>query len=357
MEHERQQTIKIPDNVLQQLKNSDQGAPPGPPAPPIKRRRLKPYYRRRLMLRLAIFILVPLAVILAAVWAATYKNAVEVYASDQLVGTIKMDKRVSPESIAQEARDKLQAVNQTQVNIASVISLKPVRAGKPALMDNSELIDKLCAAARYQVKAAAFVLDGKPLVILKDQSEARTVKDNIFAKYATDGATVESESFVENVSIEDIFAEKSAIITMDKAIEALTAGAPRTTAYTVKQGDVLGKIAVNFNISLNDLLAANPGLSAKSTLKIGQEIKVKTVTPLLSVKTVETIVKEEVIPAPVQEQVNPRAAASRVIQGGKDGKRKVTERVTMLNGIVQDTAVLDTVTLEEPMPKIIEKPK
>ena len=357
MEHERKHIIKIPENVLRQLKDADQAAPPAPPAPRVKRKRLKLYYRRRLLIRIALFILIPLAVIGFAVWALNYKNAVEVYASDQLMGTIRIDKRISPEYLMQEAQDKLRADNGTQVNIASAITLKPVHAGKSALMDTNELVGKLCAETPYQVQAAAFMLDGKPLAILKDQSEAQTVKDNIFAKYATDGATVESESFVENVSIADIFAEKSAIITMDKAIETLTAGTAQTSVYTVKPNDVLGQIAAKNNISLSDLLAANPALTVKSTLKIGQKLNLETVTPLLTVKTVETIVKDETVPAPVQERVNPRAAAESVLQEGKDGKQRVTERVTMLNGIVQDVTVLNTVSLQDPVTKIIEKPK
>ena len=145
-------------------------------------------------------------------------------------------------------------------------------------------------------------------------------------------------------------------MTMDKAIEALTAARPHSSVYTVQPNDVLGRIAARNNMALKDLIAANPGVTAKSTLKIGQKLNIETNAPLLSVKTVETIVKEETAPAPVQKQINTRAAAERVLQAGKDGKQRVTERVTKINGVIQDKTVVNTVVLEAAVPQIIETP-
>ena len=355
MERERKHIIKIPESVLQQLRDSEQTQTQSAPA--VRRKHLKKHYRRRLIIRSAVFLLIPLAIIGSVIWAMTYKNAVEVYASDTLIGTVRLDKQLSPESLAKDTQDKLEADNQTAVNISPAISLKPVHVGKAALTDKNALVDKLCGVIPFQVQASAFVLDGKPLAILKDQAEAFTVRDNIFAKYTGGGGTVESVSFVEDVTIEDIFAEKTAIITMDNAIGALTAETARSSVYTVEQGDVLGQIAVKNNMSLSDLIAANPGITAKSTLTIGQQLQIKTVTPLLSVQTVETVVKDDVTPAPVQQQVNPRATARRILQAGVDGKQRITERVTMINGIVQDAAVVNTVSLEDPIPEIIEIPQ
>ena len=354
MEHEKKHTIKIPDNLLRQFLDSKQTDSPA--SPPGRRKRLKPQYRRRLIIRSAAFLLIPLTAAVITVWAITYKNAVEVYASDELIGLMRIDKMLTPESLAQETQNKLEEENQSQVVLTPVITLKPVHAGKAALSSKEELLNKLCGKVPFKVQASAFMLDGKPLVVLKDKTEALTVQDNIFAKYTSGAGNAVSVSFVENISIEDIFAEKQAIITMDKAIEALTAGTARSSVYTVKQGDALGKIAMQNNMALNDLIAANPGITARSTLRVGQELNIKTVKPLLSVKTVETVVRDEAAPAPVQQQINARAKTTRVIQAGQDGKQRVTEQVTRINGIVQGKTVLNTVTLEEPVPEIVEIP-
>ncbi|MDR1559135.1 MAG: G5 domain-containing protein [Clostridiales bacterium] len=347
-------SIKIPDNVIQTGKRLDR--PVVAESPAAKRRRLKPRYRRRFIARLSAIVLIPLAVIGMAVWALSYKNAVEVYAADELVGTLRTDKLLTVESLALDAETKLMEENQTEVIVTPNITLKPVHASKDSILEKEELMDKLCVKLPYQVKAVAFVLDGKPLAVLKDEAEALTVQDNIFAKYASRSGEVENSSFVENVSIEDIFAEKSAIITMGKAFDALTAESAHPSVYTVQQDDVLGAIAERNKMTLSELIAANPGVTVNSTLSVGQELNVETKAPVLSVKTVETIVADEIAPAPVQRQINPRAKTERVLQEGQDGQQRVTKRVTRVNGIAQHEDIINTVTLEEPTPRIVEIP-
>ena len=353
MEHERKHVVKIPDYLIKQIKKSDQTVSPAAPA---KRKRLKQQYRNRLIIRSVLLLLVLISVTGTAAWALTYNNAVEVYVYDELIGLIRMEKQISVESLTLEIQDQLEKTNQSKVIINPVISLNYVHSGKSGIISKDEMLGKLSVIVPFQVQASAFMLNGEPLAILKDKTEALTVQDNIFAKYKSKDNTVDSVSFVENVSIEDIFMEKLAIITMDKAIETLTAESAYSSVYIVKQGDVLGQIALKNNMTLSDLLAINPGITAKSTLAVGQELNVETVKPLLSVITVETVVKDEPAQAPIQQQVNSRTTATRVLQAGKDGKQRVTERVTRINGVIQETTVLNTVILEEPTPEIVEIP-
>jgi LysM repeat protein len=52
--------------------------------------------------------------------------------------------------------------------------------------------------------------------------------------------------------------------------------------YSVRSGDTLGAIAINFGISVDDIVALNPGIEPTS-LRVGQKIKVtvgkKSATP------------------------------------------------------------------------------
>ena len=47
---------------------------------------------------------------------------------------------------------------------------------------------------------------------------------------------------------------------------------PGPTVHVVRSGDVLGTIANHYGVSVDDILAANPGLTERTILKIGQEI-------------------------------------------------------------------------------------
>jgi LysM repeat protein len=56
----------------------------------------------------------------------------------------------------------------------------------------------------------------------------------------------------------------------------------KVTVYTVRPGDTLGAIAIHFGVTVNDILALNPGVQP-TALRVGQKIKVeagkKTATP------------------------------------------------------------------------------
>ena len=48
----------------------------------------------------------------------------------------------------------------------------------------------------------------------------------------------------------------------------------KVSLYTVRSGDTLGAIAIHFRITVNDILALNPGVEP-TALHVGQKIKVK----------------------------------------------------------------------------------
>ena len=78
------------------------------------------------------------------------------------------------------------------------------------------------------------------------------------------------------------------------------------TSYTVKSGDTLAGIAVRFGVSLEDLLAANPGVNP-STLQSGDNIKlpsgtdVRSVTPEPTEDAAATEEPEPTEPPPTEE--------------------------------------------------------
>jgi len=50
--------------------------------------------------------------------------------------------------------------------------------------------------------------------------------------------------------------------------------AGKVTLYAVRSGDTLGGIAVHFGVSVDDIIALNPGVEP-TALRVGQRIKVK----------------------------------------------------------------------------------
>jgi len=345
-------SLRVPDSLIETIKREERNITLAPP----KRKRLKPLYRRRFVTRVTLVSLVAITIGLA-IWAMlAYDNAIEVFAADELVGMVRMDRALSPEFLLEQVTNKLEEDNQAQVRVSDNISLNPVFAMNAEMLDEDALLVELSRTLQYEVQASAFMLDGATIAVLKNDSEALTVKDNIFAKYTPRYRDIEEVTFIENVSIEDIFVEKSEIITLSNAIEILTAESVQQAIYTVEQDDVLGTIAEKNRMTLNALLAINPGISSESTLSVGQQLNIEVSTPLLSVQTVEIVVVDEIAAAPIKQHVNPLVETSRLLQEGRDGSQRVRKRVTRINGFIQFEEVLSSVYLEEPIPQIIEIP-
>ena len=344
--------LRVPDSLIETIKREERNIA----LAPTKRKRLKPLYRRRFVTRVILASLLVIVFALASWVLLAYDNALEVYAADELVGLVRMDRALSPEYLVEQLTNKLEEDNQAQVRISDSISLNPVFTMNAEMLDGDALLIELSRSMQYEVQASAFVVDGETIAILKNDVEALTVRDNIFAKYTPRYRDIEEVSFIENVSIEDIFVEKSEIITLSNAIEILTAESVQQAIYTVEKDDVLGTIAEKNMMTLNALLAVNPGISSESTLSVGQQLNIEVSTPLLSVQTIEIVVVDEVASAPMKQHVNPLVETTRLLQEGRDGSQRVRKRVTRVNGFIQSEEVLSSVYLEEPIPQIIEIP-
>ncbi|MDR1914716.1 MAG: LysM domain-containing protein, partial [Clostridiales bacterium] len=250
------------------------------------KRKIKPRILRRIILRGVLFILLPVTIILGGLYIMVHKNAYEVYASDELAGIIRLTDEISLDIVINDLKKKL-GDNGAEIKLVEEISLKPVSVGNNRISEYDEVMASLTEKIDYQIKAVAFVLDKTNLAVLKDEAEAETVRTNIFQQYISDGGEVQSMEFLEEVSLEEIFTEKSSIMTMGKAFEVLTEKKARVETYIVKEKDVLSSIASNYDMTLEALLNINKDLSVDSTLYIGQAINVERVLPIMSVKTVE----------------------------------------------------------------------
>jgi len=68
---------------------------------------------------------------------------------------------------------------------------------------------------------------------------------------------------------------KSTASTKKGATTSVTTSRPtgKTSIYTVRSGDTLGAVAIHFGVTLDEIMALNPGVEP-TALRVGQKIKV-----------------------------------------------------------------------------------
>ncbi len=291
------------------------------------------------------------------IWALTHKNAQEIYVGDKSIGIIKLSKEdiQTPEQLKELALSSLSEKTGAKVEVNEDVTFKPVRASKDEILSTSDAAKKVSENFTFKVEASIITVDGQPIATVKNEEEANKILNSIKNKYVNKEVKQLSEpSFVQNVKIENKYVREEDILTNEKALSALTASKDQGKEHEIKEGDTLFEIAINNDMSLQELLKSNPNLTETTPLKIGSKVKLVVPVPLLSVITYEEAVYNQAIPKTIETIKNDKEYKTykKVISAGKDGSKQVTAKITKVNGVEEKRDVISEKVLVQP---VVEK--
>ena len=347
-------------------------------------------------------------VLIVVGFALFHKNGAEVFVGENSMG-ILTDTSITPEQIVQNLEAQLATEVGTNVKINEEITVQRLHISgdrKKDVCTMEYMLPKLKSAITYKVEASVIFVDGGAVAPLATQAEAEEVLQQVKDTYypsqetttdttntaadtanttnttnesntegtTTEGSTTEGTttdtttegttttsnaeiSFVENVNIQKQFVNSAEILSVDEAFAKLTSTTPVTTTYTIQSKDTLAKIAAEFDMTLEEVIAANPGMTITTPIVVGQTINVTEQKPMVSVKSVETQVLTMVEKKTYETQYDDTKPASyqRVIQQGRDGQKKSTIQITRVNGLVTEEKEVSKEVIQEPVTEIIVK--
>lgn len=294
-----------------------------------------------------------------SIWALTYKNAQEVYVGDKMVAIIKptSEELETPQQLKELALNSLSKQAGSKVEVNEDVIFKPVRASKDEIIPISEATTKVSQNFTFKVEATVITIDNQPIATVKNVEEANKVLDSIKNKYVNkDVKQIAEPTFVQNVKVENKYVSENDIIGNDEALKILSADKEQGKEYEIKEGDTLFELAMNNDMSLDELLKANPQLTENSVLKIGSKVNLVIPVPLLSVTTYEEAIYNEVIPKKVETINNDKEYKTykKVLTEGKDGSKQVTAKITKVNGVEEKREITSEKVLVEPIVEKIE---
>jgi murein DD-endopeptidase MepM/ murein hydrolase activator NlpD len=301
-----------------------------------------------------------------------------VYHDQQYIGTVSNKEIV--ENIVEEKEDKLrESTKDIDLNFGSNIEYIKEQVFHSTANDE-ETIQKLDSTIQIQAEASAIIIDGKPVVFLENQETAEDVIKRLKLAYVTQAQLDEVEArkaapetelqplkenetrildvrAVENVSFDTEKVSPDEIMSAEEAVTFIQKGTLEEKKYVVNEGDVLGTIANNHGLPLDQFLALNPGLTEDTVVKIGQEVNVTALKPFVKIIVEKEENRKEAI-AFANETVNddsmPKGETT-VKQEGKNGERSVTYRISTENGATISSTVTSEVVLTEPVTHIVVK--
>jgi len=299
---------------------------------------------------------VTFCVVVFVIWGLTHKNAQAIFVDDVKIGVIQ-DMDITSEQLYTTAIAKLKSDIGVNVDVNEKINLKLVHARKSDVVSTDYALAEICKNFTYQVEAASIVIDGVEYGISRSSETAQNLLNQILNKYPSkENNEIIDKSFVEKVEVIPKFVNNDELQSDEKILSILNSSLKEKRKYKVKSGDTLWRIAYAANMTLEELLEINSGLTEKSVIKLGQELNIIVSVPLLSVKTTEKIVYSEVIPKTVEtiNNNNENKTYKKVIQAGSDGRKEVTANVIYINGVENRKEVVNENIIVEPVNEKIE---
>lgn len=303
-----------------------------------------------------------------------------VYLNHTYMGTVT-DKNVVEKEIA----DKMDNIKKSNTNVD--ITVNPtieykVKQVTHSTANNQEAIQNIDNTIEQNTETApaAIVVDGKPVVYLNSIKTANDVMKKFELKYVSEEQLNELDArkaspntalpplkenetrlvdvrFSEKVSINEEKTIPVKMMSEEEAIVFLQKGTIEEKKYTVQQGDVLGSIANSHGLKISELKALNPGLDENSVLKIGQEVNITALKPLLHVMIEKESYQKEDIPfkEEVIEDSSMPKGDTKEKQAGSNGSRNVTYHIIEQNGVTTNKEVANEQILVQPVNHVVIK--
>ena len=295
--------------------------------------------------------------------------AIEILEENRLFGSMEMEENL--EDKIYTTLKESSGLTKTQAYVVSIDGFTVTLENKEEIVDlleaakanydpNGEFEVDLSETSEGVFSAVTYNITK----VVKVENDASTVMASEDASVAVESDPTSGEndgllalSFGEQIEILETCVDEESIMSLEEAINAVTKESESNQIYEVQSGDSLSVIASKFSLSLEKLLAINPGLSATSIIGIGDQITVTVPEPELSVILVEEKTYEESYSADVVyiDDNTMYKGQQVVIDQGTPGYRKVTADITYRNGEETGRVIVAQSLISESTPKVIKR--
>ncbi|MCL1919221.1 MAG: peptidoglycan DD-metalloendopeptidase family protein [Peptococcaceae bacterium] len=304
------------------------------------------------------FGVVSLALIGFIAYQALTVSVVKIVVNEKQFGYTASDE--DARSIVNSAIHTLGEGKDDTINVMSddKVTYLRLRVDRKTFEENQASAEDIAQYVKTYIPGYGIRVNEDIAIVLPTQEDAEEVLEDLKERYAarSDTNNVKSVDFLEAVDIVEEKAPPLSMKTREEAKKALTEGRLRAVEHTVVEGDTLQDIAQEYNTTLDEILAENPGLTAEA----GEELTNGAVLKLVEEKPYVTVIVEgersttEDIPFETEKKM---VAQNKTVvhQEGELGAKDVKYRYISKNGVVaeEDKEYITENRKKEPVTKII----
>lgn len=319
-------------------------------------------FTKRVKGTIALFLVT--ALILSGIFTLDYLETHEnnVYATDSF--TVVSDgeellKLRDPELFGAaiiKLKKELENKEKHEINIEGKFEVIPSTAKDNEIASEEELYDLLKSNITYSILAYELRVDGENIGILNSKDEAENVVEKVKEHFTQnyDQESLLEITTVENIEINQVKAISSEIQKEEPLINYIIKGTEEEKTYIVEKGDTYWTIAEYFNMTLDDLITANP-TSDPEKIQIGDELNLVVPKPFINVQVKRKLIQEEKVAfeteyAYVSYMYNDEEVVSKA---GQYGVSEIESIVTEQNGIQIAKEILSEQVITPPVTKLV----
>lgn len=283
-------------------------------------------------------------------------EAIGVYYEDECIGIIRSNDVI--QDIFSELKNELEEKYSVEIAIHDVLKYVETHAEEDELVNKNTLYRRVKSILDFGVVAYGIEVDGENLGVLESKVEAEKILEDIKKPYVEklerEDADIKSVNFVQSVKIVDVDTDFSKLSEPDQLLKYLQRGTDEEKIHIVDEGDSFWSISDDYNLTVDDLIVANPGVDA-SLIHPGDEISLIMPKPYISVETSAKIILEDKMEYETEYEYVSYLYNDeyRVKKKGVYGEAEVEAIVIERDGIEVDKKILSEKVVSEPETRII----
>lgn len=230
------------------------------------------------------------------------------------------------------------------------------RAKDSEITSSEDLYNVLKSEVSYSLLAYSIKIDGKSVGTVETEQEAKDIIDSVESYFTEDidPSSIIEVSTAEKIQIEQVKVANSDLKDPEEIKNYIINGTDKEEKYTVEEGDTYWTIAEYYNMSLDDLISANPS-SNPELIQIGDELNLIVPDPFINVQVKRKVKQEEKVDYDTKyEYVSYMYNDEETVEtAGKYGLSEIEAIVTEQNGIQIAKDVVSEKVITNPQTEVI----
>ena len=239
------------------------------------------------------------------------------------------------------------------------ITFSPIISYGKEIDDADAVLKKFTYMGDIQTKGYGIIVDDVKIGTVQSEKVGNEIIDSVISKYVKKRSKYEEVEILEDVKVQEIDTTLAKINSKSAVMKIIDAGTTKSFTIISEEGETYASAAKKLEVTEREVKRMNPEIVVSDDGKIeaGQTLIADREAPVLTVKTVgeETFAETIKYETKTIESDSYYEGEQFVQTEGKNGKQKVTARVTRFNGELVEREDLDTEVIQEVVDKIIIK--